>query len=66
MRFGLVVLAFVYITSSLLTLPITLDVSAWYSRYGFAVLAIFAAIVLYAFRTSLGGRPMFGTPRLDE
>ncbi len=46
--------------------PTTLDASAWYAGYGYAALAIFAAIVLYAFRTSLGGRPIFGTPRLDE
>ena|GEM_PF-1170181 len=66
MRFGLVALAFVYLTGLLFNSPITLDVSAWYSDYGFAVLAIFGAIVLYAFRTSLGGRPIFGTPRLDD
>jgi uncharacterized protein (DUF433 family) len=26
----------------------------------------FAASVLYAFRTSLGGRPIIGTPQLDD
>jgi len=38
----------------------------WYSGYGFTSLAIFAVIVLYALYYSLGGRPVFGTPRLDE
>ena len=47
-------------------LPATLDPSAWYSGHGFSTLAIFAAIALYSFRTSLGGRPFFGTARLDE
>jgi hypothetical protein len=41
-------------------------ISAWYSSYGFAALAIFAAIVLYAFRTSLGGRPLLAPSRLDD
>lgn len=68
MRFGLVGLAFtltpIVILQSLP--PATLYGSAWHSRYGFATLVILAAIVLYAFHTSLGGRPVFGTPRLDE
>ena len=46
--------------------PITMDASAWYAPYGFTALAIFAAIVHYAFYNSLGGRPIFGTPRLDD
>jgi len=66
MRFGLVALAIVYMTSQLLARPITLDVSAWYSRYGFAALAIYAIIILYAFYHSLGGRPLLDTSRLDE
>ena len=47
-------------------LPVTLDASAWYSEYSYITLAIFAAIVLYAFYTSFGSRPLFGTPRLDD
>ena len=46
--------------------PLTLDASAWYSGYGFAALLIFAAVVLYAFRNSLGGRPLLGAPPLDK
>ena len=46
--------------------PSTLDASAWYAGYGLAALAIFAAIVLYAFRTSLGGRPLLASSRLDD
>ena len=67
LRYGLVSSTIWYFTLLLLdTLPITLQVSAWYSPYGFLALLILAAIVLYAFYTSLGGRPIFGTPRLDE
>jgi serine/threonine-protein kinase len=46
--------------------PITLHLSAWYSWIGLTGLALLLALALYAFRTSLGGRPMFGTPRLDD
>jgi hypothetical protein len=44
----------------------TLDASAWYFAYGLAAFVLFAALVLCAFRTSLGGRPIFGTPRIDD
>jgi hypothetical protein len=67
MRFGLVAAIVFFAYYMLLdALPTTLDTSAWYSDYGFAALAIFAAIGLYAFRTSLGGRPLISTPQLDD
>jgi hypothetical protein len=67
MRFGFVA-AFLgqYASSIIVIFPITLDTSAWYCHYGYLVLAIFAAIVLYAFRTSLGGRPLIAAPQLDD
>jgi serine/threonine protein kinase len=66
-RFGLIALAIYYLSVSLFyQFPITLDASAWYSGYGFAALAIFAAIVLYAFRYSLGGRPLIAPSHLDD
>ena len=65
-RFGLLATAISYFSYITFYLPVTLDTSAWYSEYSFITLAIFAAIVLYAFYYSLGGRPIFGTPRLDE
>lgn len=37
--------------------PMTFDTSAWYFGLGFIGLFAFAAIALYGFRTSLGGRP---------
>jgi hypothetical protein len=67
MRFGLVAfLVLNFILTLLLNAPATLDVSAWYFAYGFATLAIFAAIVFYAFRFSLGGRPLLSSSRFDE
>jgi serine/threonine protein kinase len=66
-RFGLV--ALVLVTFSYQTfarLSIGLDASAWYAGYGFAALAIFAAIVLYAFRYSLGGRPLLAPSSFDD
>ena len=67
MRFGLVAYALYFFTSFFIgAFPLTLDASAWYSHAGFAALAIFAAIVLYAFRYSLGGRPLLATSRLDD
>jgi len=46
--------------------PATLDASAWYSHASFAALAIFAVVVLYAFRYSLGGRPLIAASQLDD
>jgi hypothetical protein len=67
MRFGLVAIALAsFILGLLSSFPITLETSAWYSGAGYTALVIFAAIVLYAFRTSLGGRPLIGTAQLDE
>jgi hypothetical protein len=67
MRFGLVAYAFYFFSLLFFSVfPATLDASAWYSHAGFAALAIFAAIVLYAFRTSLGGRPMLGRASLED
>lgn len=66
MRFGLIAgcgfwFAYFLIFSSSATLQ-----SAWYSGYGFLDLAVFAALVLYSFRTSLAGRPLLASSRLEE
>jgi hypothetical protein len=67
MRFGFWAGVIVFFTRRLFVLfPTTLSASAWYSGYSFAALAIFAAIVLYAFRTSLGGRPLLTPSHLDD
>jgi serine/threonine-protein kinase len=67
MRFGLLAVIMQLFSTLLLTwFPVTFNTTAWHSDYGFAALCILTAIVLYAFYTSLGGRPIFGTPRLDD
>jgi hypothetical protein len=45
--------------------PIALR-SAWYAPYGYLVLAIYAVIALYAFRYSIGGRPLLAPSRLED
>ncbi len=67
MRYGLVSGALcLFVYELLRSYPVTLDASTWCSGYGFAALAILAAIVLYAFRFSLGGRPFLASSRLDD
>ena len=67
MRFGLVAIVLADCVAGLfLTFPNALEASAWYSDTGYAALAIFAVVVLYAFRTSLGGRPLITAPNLDD
>jgi len=46
--------------------PLTVHASAWYAGYGYAALAIVAAIALYGFKTSLGGRPFVADVGLDD
>jgi hypothetical protein len=67
MRFGFLaalLCGFIYIVIH--NLPITLHASAWYSGYGYLTLAVLAAIVLYAFRFSLGGRALIAPSRFDD
>jgi len=67
MRFGFVALVFASFVWVMLSLNlITLDASAWYAPYGYAALAMLAVIVLYAFRTSLGGQPLFGRASFED
>jgi hypothetical protein len=67
MRYGLVAFAIGIATMELcFNFPLTLDASAYYSGYGYAILAVLAAIVFVAFRKSLGGRPMLAATHLDD
>ena len=67
MRFGLLVIGISYFIAQILAvLPTHLNPSAFYLPYSYAALAILGLFVIYSFRTSLGGRPLFGTPRLDD
>jgi hypothetical protein len=67
MRFGfLAALLCGFIHIIFLDIPLTLHASAWYAVYGYLALALLAAIVLYAFRTSLGGRALIAPSRFDD
>jgi serine/threonine-protein kinase len=60
MRFGLLAAVAMYVAAGLLDVfPITLNTSAWYSGMGYVGLTMFAGLLLYGFRTSLGGRRVF-------
>ena len=60
MRFGLVSLiaAFFFGSELLGGQPVTLDFSTWYAGSTLTALGAGVAIVLFAFRASLGGRPL--------
>jgi len=60
-RFGLLPTAVaLYVFSLCAKLPMTLDPSSWYAGRSFAVLLLLAALTVFAFYTSLGGKPLFG------
>ena len=66
-RFGLLAMATVAIVMMFLVmLPITTHPEVFYFEMGLTGLVLLLAFALYAFYTSLGGRPIFGTPRLDD
>ena len=46
--------------------PLTLDWSVGYAGRSFAVLGLFASLLIFAFYTSLGGKPLFGKPVLED
>jgi hypothetical protein len=46
--------------------PLTTYGSPWYSGISLAGILLMAAMVFYAFDTSLGGRPVFGSTVLDD
>jgi eukaryotic-like serine/threonine-protein kinase len=50
----------------LIEVPITLDVTAWYASRAVPVVVVLVAVAIYGFRTSLGGKPMFGSSLLDD
>jgi hypothetical protein len=67
MRFGLIAFAAgFWIWQFFNAFPLTLDSSAWYKDYGYAILALLAVIVVIAFRKSLAGRPILAARHLDD
>jgi serine/threonine-protein kinase len=66
-RFGLLAAMVGFsLENLLLRQPMTLHASAWYSTAGYATLALFAALAIYGFRTSLGDRPLFDSLGGDD
>jgi predicted Ser/Thr protein kinase len=66
-RFG--VLAFtvtLFVFGLLATAPLTLDLSRWYAPRGAFFVVLILALVVWAFRVSLGGKAAFAGSRLDE
>ncbi|MGA2689687.1 MAG: hypothetical protein ABSE85_16620, partial [Candidatus Korobacteraceae bacterium] len=46
--------------------PLTTQGSAWYAGISLTGILLMAAMALYGFYTSLGGRPVFGGAVLEE
>jgi hypothetical protein len=67
LRFGLLSLAVLQFVSGVLqAVPSGVDFSQWYAGRSVVALLLFAGIALYAFRISLGGRPILGAVALEE
>lgn len=61
LRFGLLGLIAGYVVENLLvSFPVALDPSRWYFARGFIPVLLAFALAVYAFRISLGSRPVFG------
>jgi serine/threonine-protein kinase len=66
-RFGLLAgVANRIIYGILIAFPLTTEGSAWYAGISLAGILLMAALALYGFYTSLGGRPVFGRAVLEE
>jgi hypothetical protein len=67
LRWGLLALALTgYSFDVFRSVPLTLDASSWFFGRSFMVMAVFAALAIYGFIVALAGKPLFGTPLLDE
>jgi serine/threonine-protein kinase len=66
-RFGLLALVVQGLFANLLeNFPLTMQGSAWYAGISLAAILLMAAMALYGFYTSLGGRPLFGGAALED
>jgi hypothetical protein len=66
-RFGLLSgVAATFVDIVIYATPITLDPSAWYFGRSLGVLIVLLAITVYGFYTSLGGKPLFIAPALED
>ena len=58
-RFGLVALIGCFFMTTLMSVPITLDPSAWFFGHTLVGFALVVAIAAYGFHTALAGQPLF-------
>lgn len=66
-RFGLLAYgAESWVTLVAYLLPLTLDPSSWYFGRSLSVLLLIAAMALFAFWRSLGGKPILPGPVFEE
>jgi serine/threonine-protein kinase len=65
-RFGLLALGAGTFLGGLSFMPLTLDFSAWYAPVALIPTLVALAVVLFAFYTSLAGRPLFADDPLAE
>ena len=66
-RFGLLATAVAVLFKVVFVLfPVTTQLSAWYSGIGLTGLALLLGLTVYAFHTSLGGRPLFGRAMVED
>ena len=66
-RFGLLAFAAQGVFNGILgNFPLTTQSSAWYAGISLTAILLMAAIAVYAFFISLGGRPVFGGVVLEE
>ena len=67
MLLGLLWFVVMFVFASLLgDFPLTTQGSAWYAGISLTGILLIAAMALYGFYTSLGGRPVFGGAVLDD
>jgi serine/threonine-protein kinase len=66
LRWGLLAAIVMGVVFQWLNAPLTLDPTSWYAGRSFLVLAACAALAIYGFVVSLGGKPMLGRPLFEE
>jgi hypothetical protein len=66
LQWGLLAVIVMGVVSVWLSGPLTLDPTLWYAGRSFLVLAACAALALYGFVVSLGGKSVFGKPLFEE
>jgi hypothetical protein len=55
-----------FVMFSLLEVPLTLDLAAWYAARALPVVLVLFGLSLYGFKTALAGKPLLGRALLDD